>query len=88
MPDPPTWSGFLGARLNGLEKPLVLLRVVVAMQHVSHQKIPLANGEGAGQAFKRAKAMALPELLTFAETLGVYLDTDPQPATAKTHDGD
>jgi hypothetical protein len=84
LPDPPTWAAFLGPRLAAMTLDDVFVRVQVALQHVSLQSIPLPNGESAGRWWKRCRAMPLPELLATAETLGVFLDSDPQPATAPT----
>jgi hypothetical protein len=82
-PAEPSWTWFLGERLGAMTLDDVFLRVQVALQHVSLQRVPLPNGERAGEMWKRCRAMSQAELLATAETLGVFLDTDPQPATAK-----
>jgi hypothetical protein len=84
-PDDPSWAWFLGSRLAAFGKRAVLDRVLVALQHVHLQRIALPQAERAGQLWRRCQAMSEPELMTFAETLGVFLDSDPQPATAPTH---
>jgi hypothetical protein len=83
-PADPSWSWFLGSRLGALDAHAVRQRVLVALQHVHLQGIVLPN-ERAGEMWRRCQEMAKPELLTLAETLGVFLDTDPKPATAPTH---
>jgi hypothetical protein len=88
LPDPPTWSAFLGSRLSTMTLPEVFERVQVALQHVSLQRVPMPQGERAGEMWKRCRAMEKPELLSFAENLGVFLDSDPQPATAKPTSGE
>lgn len=88
LPDPPTWTAFLGPRMSDWTPADILLRVLVALQHVSLQRIALTDGESAGSAYKRCKAMDKPELLVFAQTLGVFLDTDPKPAQPAQPHGD
>jgi hypothetical protein len=77
-PDDITWSWFLGPRLKAFPRDVVLLRVLIAVQHISYQRIALPNDERAGSVYKRCKAMPDDELLSYAENLGVFLDTDPR----------
>jgi hypothetical protein len=68
----PTWSWFLGERLDGLELDAFVLRMWMAAQHAHRRRIALPLKPAAVVA--AAKAAEPKQRLRIASAFGAYLD--------------
>lgn len=80
-PDNPTWSFFLGARLQDMPRADRMERLSLAIAHASQTKVQFpsdwAHPLRLGAQWSRAKTCTDEELYAYLEDLGAVLDAAP-----------